>query len=187
MTRSFAFSQSVFRLRAVAVPGNRIFTMTTANVCLKVLTEICHPDRTAAKWRDLLFMWVSNHARVAIMPLFFGDRPLAFSAVVSFASRSVSYPSTERCKRNAGIFQGFTGAVQSKNLWLQNPLVEITDSLFVEHEADLYLRRCFFLPRSFPVNQATFLGTAPAAPGIWSATSQPKPFSNLREVNLCVD
>jgi hypothetical protein len=23
---------------------------------------ICHPDRSAAEWRDLLFVWVSTHA-----------------------------------------------------------------------------------------------------------------------------
>ncbi|HEY1994331.1 MAG TPA: hypothetical protein VGG81_08000, partial [Edaphobacter sp.] len=55
MARSFAFSQSVFRSRAVAIAGNQIFTMAPANVCLKALTENCHPDRSAAKWRDLLF------------------------------------------------------------------------------------------------------------------------------------
>ncbi|MDQ1450775.1 MAG: hypothetical protein QOK38_641, partial [Acidobacteriaceae bacterium] len=25
----------------------------------KVIDTICHPDRSAAEWRDLLFVWVS--------------------------------------------------------------------------------------------------------------------------------
>jgi hypothetical protein len=42
---------------ALGVPGPSF-----PAACSEVIEMICHPDRSAAEWRDLLFVWVSTHA-----------------------------------------------------------------------------------------------------------------------------
>jgi hypothetical protein len=35
---------------------------------IEAIDIMCHPDRSAAEWRDLLFVWVGNLLRVAVTP-----------------------------------------------------------------------------------------------------------------------
>src|ERR1700692_2841167 len=52
----------------IHLPNAEIGSQTFVS-CVLDLVIFCHPDRSAAKWRDLLFVWVSNMPRVAIVSL----------------------------------------------------------------------------------------------------------------------